>query len=236
MSRSRIAVAVLLTISIVSVAGAQFFGGQNLDVSQTEFVFARWAYNSGRGWDHDYPHAEEHINAILSEATELDVDELSYRIVPIDSEDIFRYPFGYISEPGSMSLSDAEVANFREFVDRGGFVMLDDFDGPTHFARMKMNMDRVFPDRPLVRMKGDHPILRTFYQIEALHIESPYNVGAPAEFWGIFGEKGDLQVIVCFNNDVGDYWEKIDQPTYKLRPSAEALRLGVNFVLYAMTH
>ena len=61
-------------------------------------------------------------------------------------------------------------------------------------------------------------------------------MGAPAEFWGIFGEKGDLQVIVCFNNDVGDYWEKIDQPTYKLRPSAEALRLGVNFVLYAMTH
>jgi hypothetical protein len=67
-------------------------------------------------------------------------------------------------------------------------------------------------------------------------VESPYDVGGKAEFFGVNDENGRLAVIICHNNDIGDYWEKIDQPTYAVRPSAEALRLGINFVLYAMTH
>jgi hypothetical protein len=244
MAKTRIAVAALLIVLVSTLAFAQFFGGgrrggrvgQNLDVARTEFIFARWQYASGNAWAHDYPDAEEHINQIMSEATGVDVDRLSYLIVPLESDEIFKYPFGYISEPGQMYLTEKEIENFREFVDRGGFVMLDDFDNARQFALMKENMDLVFPDRPIVHLKGDHNILRTFYTIEALYIESPYEVGAPAEFWGVIGDDGELDVIICYNNDVGDYWEKIDQPAYKLRPSAEALRLGINFVLYAMTH
>jgi hypothetical protein len=225
---------------------AQFGGGrrgrgggrvaQNLDVSQTEFIFARWSYSSGNAWSHDYPAAEEHINQIMSEATGLDVDRMSYKIVPLESEEIFKYPFGYISEPGQMSLTDVEIKNFREFVDRGGFVMLDDFDNSRQWEVMKENMELVFPDRSLQHLKGDHAILRTFYTIDGLYVESPYDVRAPAEFWGITDDDGTLLVMICFNNDVGDFWEKVDEPIYKLRPSAEALRLGINFVLYAMTH
>jgi len=247
MPKARLVLAAVLLVLLSSLALAQFRGGgggrrgariqQNLDVSKTDFVFARWQYASGNAWSHDYPDAEQHINQIMSEATGVNVDQMSYRIVPLESEEIFRYPFGYISEPGQMDLTDAEVKNFREFVDRGGFVMLDDFDNARQFAVMKANMERVFPDRPMVQMKGgDHNILRTFYTIDALYIESPYDVGAEAEFWGISAEDGTLQVIICFNNDVGDFWEHIDKPDYKLRPTAEALRLGINFVLYAMTH
>ena len=244
MSKKRIGVAAVLVVVLSSLAIAQFRGGgrrggmrtqQNLDVSKTEFVFARWSYASGSGWSHDYPAAEEHLNQIMSEATGLDVDRLSYLIIPMDSDEIFKYPFGYISEPGQMILSDQEVSNFREFIDRGGFVMMDDFDNADQFDRMKQNMDVVFPDKPIVHLKGDHSILRTYYTIDSLHVTSPYNVGAPAEFWGVVGEDGRLEVIICYNNDVGDFWEHIDQPSYALRPSAEALRLGVNFVLYAMT-
>ncbi len=245
MSKRRLGLAAVLLVLVSGLTFAQFGGGrrggfrtqQNLDTSKTEFVFARWQYAYGSGWAHDYPDAEEHLNQIMSEATGVNVDQMSYKIVPLESEEIFRYPFGYISEPGQMDLTDAEVKNFREFVDRGGFVMLDDFDNARQFAVMKANMERVFPDRPMVQMKGgDHHILRTFYTIDALYIESPYDVGAEAEFWGISDEDGTLQVIICFNNDVGDFWEHIDKPDYKLRPTAEALRLGINFVLYAMTH
>jgi hypothetical protein len=239
MSKKRILGAGVLIGMVTGLAGAQFFGGrfrQNLDVSKTDFVFARWQYASGGGWNHDYPDAEEHINQIMAEATGVDVDKLSYLIVPLESEEIFKYPFGYISEPGQMYLSETEVKNFREFVDRGGFVMLDDFDNAQQFRVMKQNLDRVFPDRPMVHLRGDHNILRTYYTIDALYVESPYEVGAPAEFWGITGDDGNLQVMICFNNDIGDYWEWVDRPEYKLRPSVEALRLGINFVLYAMTH
>src|SRR5688572_4257562 len=245
MSKARIAGAAILLVVLSSLAVAQFGGGrrggggrtqQNYDVSQTEFIFARWSYASGNAWNHDYPAAEQHINQIMSEATSVNVDRMSYKIVPLESDEIFEFPFGYISEPGQMYLNDQEIKNFREFVDRGGFVMLDDFDNARQFEVMKENMELVFPDRPLQHLKGDHPILRTFYSIDSLHVESPYDVNAPAEFWGISDDDGTLQVIICFNNDVGDFWEKIDEPAYKLRPSAEALRLGVNFVLYAMTH
>jgi len=247
MPKARLALAAVLLVLLSSLAIAQFRGGgggrrgggriqQNLDVSRTDFVFARWQYASGNAWSHDYPDAEEHINQVMSEATGVDVDKMSYKIVPLESDEIFKYPFGYISEPGQMRLTETEIKNFREYVDRGGFVMLDDFDNARQWQVMKENMELVFPDRPMVHLKGDHNVLRTFYTIDALYVKSPYEVGAPAEFWGISGDDGTLQVIICYNNDIGDYWEWIDRPEYELRPSAEALRLGVNFVLYAMTH
>ncbi|MBI4472095.1 MAG: DUF4159 domain-containing protein, partial [Acidobacteria bacterium] len=139
-------------------------------------------------------------------------------------------------EPGQMMLNDLEVKNFREFVDRGGFVMIDDFDGPYQFSIMSQNLQRVFPDRQMFLLTDTHAILNSFYDINSLYVESPYEVGGRAQFFGINDDKGDLSVIICFNNDVGDFWEWIDQPMYPLKPSAEALRLGVNFILYAMMH
>ena len=214
-----------------------FFDYPQNEPPRTEFIFARWeyAYGSG-GWFHDYPDAEEHINQIMKEATGIDVDRLSYRIVPMSSDEIYKYPFGYISEPGMMQSNDKEVAHFREFVDRGGFVMLDDFDGPRQFAIMRQNIERVFPDRPFFQLTDNHAILHTYYDIDSLYVESPYQVGGRAIFYGINNDKGDLAVIICFNNDIGDFWEWIDQPRYALRPSKEGLRLGINFILYAMTH
>jgi hypothetical protein len=141
-----------------------------------------------------------------------------------------------ISEPGMMWLSDVEVKNFREFVDRGGFVMIDDFDGPRQFQVMQQNIQRVFPDREMYKVQDTHAILHTYYDIDSLYVESPYEVGAPAVFYGINDAKGDLAVLICANNDVGDYWEWIDEPMYAVKPSAEALKLGINFILYAMTH
>ncbi len=224
-----------------SVYGQRFnrgFGYENNEPPDTEFIFARWQYGRGinGGWWHDYPDAEEHINQIMKEATGINVDRLSYRIVPMSSKDIFKYPFGYISEPGMMWLTDLEVKNFREFVDRGGFVMIDDFDGPRQFQVMQQNIQRVFPDREMFRLDDSHAILNTYYKIDSLYVESPYNVGADAVFYGINNEKGHLAVIICFNNDIGDFWEWIDQPLYAVKPSAEGLKLGINFILYAMTH
>jgi hypothetical protein len=235
----------LVLLVLVLLSGAAFgqFGrrgggrvSQNYDVPETEFIFARWSYASGSGWTHDYPDAEEHLNQVMSEATKIDVEVMSYKIVPLESDEIFDYPFGYISEPGQMELNEQEVKNFREFVDRGGFVMLDDFDGEYMFRVMAGNMQRVFPDREMFRMTDSHSILNTYYKIESLYVESPYDVGGKAEFFGINNDFGQLAVIICYNNDIGDYWEWIGNPRYALRPSAEALRMGVNFVLYAMTH
>ncbi len=247
MPRIRPGLAILLVLLLAGASLGQFgrgfgrFGGfdryfQN-DPPDTEFIFARWQYSGGRGgWAHDYPAAEENLNQVMGEATIINVDQMSYRIVEIGSEEIFDYPFGYISEPGQMWLTDLEVKNFREYVDRGGLVMIDVFNGRQHFEVMRANLRRVFPERELVLLNNGHHLLHTFYEIDSLYVESPYEVGEPAVFYGVENDAGDLSVIICHNNDIGDFWEWINQGAYPLKPSTEALRLGINIVLYAMTH
>ena len=134
-----------------------------------EFVIARW-YSRGwesDGWSHDYPTAEEHILQIMKEVSLIDTDRVSYKIVDLASPEIFNYPFAYISHPGELNPSDEEIANLAEFVERGGFLMLDDFGGQGQGA---WEMDgflkllrRAFPGRQMYPLKDDHELLRISY-------------------------------------------------------------------------
>ena len=208
----------------------------------TEFVFARLHYTAGccggGGWAHDFPTAEEHILQIMREATGLNVERMSYKVVELGSPEVFKYPFTYISEPGEMNLNDQEIVNLREYVDRGGFIMIDDFGGQRdqgEFPRFKANMDRAFPDREMFVLTDDHPLLNAFYSIDSIETVHPMT-GVKSVFYGFKNKMGELAMVICFANDVGDYWEFIDEPRYAVRPSAEALKLGINFVMYSMTH
>jgi hypothetical protein len=211
----------------------------------SEFVLARWHYTAGwggGGWIHDFPVAEEHILQIMTETTGMDTSRLSYRVVELSSPEVFKYPFGYVSEPGEMRLTEPEIENLRQYIERGGFVMIDDFGGQggeanaqREFDRFRDNLVRAFPDRDMFLLTDQHPLLHNFYDVDGLMMEHPMT-HVKALTYGFSDAKGRLAMIICFNNDVGDYWEFIDRPTYKLKPSAEALKLGINFVLYSMTH
>jgi len=238
--------AVMLVIALSPMAQGQRgrFRNQISDtheVPNSEFVLARWHYSAGwrgDGWGHDYPTAEEHILQIMSETTGINTNRLSYRVVELSSPEVFKYPFAYISEPGEMLLSDEEIVNLREFVERGGFIMVDDFGGQGdegEFGRFNDNLIRAFPDRKIFPLTDAHPLLRNFYDVDSLYMEHPMT-RVKSIFYGFEDGKGRLAMVICFNNDVGDYWEFIDQPRYLLKPSAEALKLGVNFVMYSMTH
>ena len=213
------------------------------DPPATEFIFARWHYGTGRfgggGWVHDYPTAEEHILQIMKEATGINVERVSYKIVELGSPEIFQYPFSYVSEPGEMNLTDEEVLNLRQYINRGGFVMIDDFGGQGNeqleMEMFRRNLLRTFPDRDMFLLDENHPLLRNFYDIDNLNTVHPMT-GVKSIFYGYPDGRGGLSMVICFNNDVGDFWEFIDYPRYPVKPSAEALKLGINFVMYAMTH
>ena len=246
----KLAWAVLLGILVLvgtSLVYAQRFRGgfggfffQN-DPPDTEFIMARWQFRArgkfgGTGWSHNYPNSEEHMNQLLKEATIVNVDPASYRIVQLSSPEIFRYPFAYVSEPGEMWLTDQEVSNMREYVDRGGFVLVDDFDGDYDLGVLRRELKRAFPKKEIIRLTIEHPIFNMFYHIDALNVMSPYQVGEPAIFYALQNDHGELAMILCHNNDLANYWDWIDRPIYPLKPSAEAFRLGINFALYSMTH
>ena len=216
-----------------------------------EFIFARAWFSTHRtargfrgilyeGWAHDYPVAEEHILQVASEATSINLNTESYVIVRLESEEIFRYPFLYFSEVGEMNLNEREVANLREYLNRGGFAMVDDFDNQVLLDWFAGQMLKVFPDRPLVELTVDHPIFHTFYEIPTLAVDPPAkgrrNRGERARFYGYFDDLGRLCMIINHNNDLGDFWEWIDQPRYPLEPSTVALRFGINYLLFSLSH
>jgi len=257
MKRGRKLVLILFAVGLLGTALLEaqrrnrFGGGGRFDLfdygfgnepPETEFVMARWRYTAGRGgggWAHDYPTAEQHILQIMREATGINVERMSYKVVELTSPEIFKYPFAYVSEPGEMDLTDEEIINLREYVDRGGFIMIDDFGGQgggDYELRMFLsNMHRAFPDREMFLLTDEHPLLNIFYNIDSIETIHPMS-GAKSVFYGFPDAKGNLAMIICYANDVGDYWEFIDEPRYPVKPSAEALKLGINFVMYAMSH
>ena len=219
-----------------------------------EFVFARlactnrdsWAiwpqyFPHTPPWRHDYPASDEYIINLLHELTGVRVRPDSYQIVQLSSPDVFKYPFLYLSEPGFMTLNDKEIANLGEYIRRGGFIMADDFrtgaylGGPEELEVLRYYLKRAVPERDLVRLDLDHPIFHTFYDIDTLDMKAPYGSFVP-QFWGLSDEHGRLQVIANYNNDIGDFWKYLDHGDKPLRDSSRSIRLGINYVVYAMTH
>ena len=239
-----------LVTAVVLLSLSLLFGDRNPyaptpEPKGTEFIFARVWFSGGRGvrffrgqegWAHDYPDAEEHILQIADEATGINLHKMSYVIVRLDSEELFRYPFAYFSEVGEMNMTEREVEILREYLNRGGFAMIDDFDSQASLEWFASQMKMVFPDRDFIELTIDHPIFHTFYEIPTLDVEPPFQYASDPKFYGYLDDNGRLSMIINHNNDIGDFWEWIDQPVYPLEPSTEALRFGINYFIYSLTH
>ena len=210
--------------------------------SHDQFTFARVRFSSsdrwGRmpGWAHDYPRAERNFLKILSDLTGVRTSTESFVIVDLDDPDIVRYPLLYFSEPGTWRCTPEEEANFREYLDRGGFAIFDDFDGRRQWNNFYSCMRRVVPERELELLTIDDPIFHCFYDIETLDMIPPFRYREDPVFYGLRDESGRIQVIVNFNNDLGDYWEWSDDPLTPIPLSNEAFKFGVNYVIYALSH
>ncbi len=219
----------------------------------SEFVFARlqcgqreyWMHWNEAPWHHDYPFSEEFFLTMLHEVTGVHVTPDSYQIVQLSSPDIFRYPFLYLSEPGFMKLNDQEIANLGEYIRRGGFIMADDFRtanylrGPEELDILRNYLKRAIPERELVRLDIHHPIFHSFYDIDTLAMKPPYGSETPGfvpEFWGMSDEHGNLQLIANYNNDLGEFWEWVDKGQMPFHPAVRSVELGINYVIYAMSH
>jgi hypothetical protein len=151
------------------------------DPPPTEFIASRWHFGTNglighMGWSHNYPDSEVNLNEFIGRTTRVHVEEQSYRLLELGSEEIFEYPFAYVSEPGEMELTEAEVLNLREYIDRGGFILIDDFDHE-HMDNLREEMRRVFPDRVFVRLSVDKPIFDLVYKVEDLECMAPFVQG-----------------------------------------------------------
>jgi hypothetical protein len=223
-----------------------------LDVwPEHEFDFARLIYtDAGRNyyspaWTIDFPEAEFFFSKGVSRLSRLDMGNEGVRF-DLSDDSLFNYPWLYAVEVGQWRLSDYEAGRLREYLLRGGFLMVDDFHGPDQWLVFTDSMNRVFPDRPIVDIEDGHEILRVVYEVgERIQIPglgsilngTTYEYGGRVPHWrGIYDDNDRLMVVINHNMDLGDAWEHADDPRYPQEMTTLALHFAVNYVIYSMTH
>ena len=161
-------------------------------------------------------------------------------------DDIFDYPMVYAVEVGGWSLSPEEAARLRDYLLRGGTLMVDDFHGSVEWAVFEDGLRKVFPDRNIVELKRDDMVFHTVFDLDepiqipgvaALSRGVTYEKDGVEPHWrGIYDDNGRLMVIINFNMDLGDAWEHADNPNYPLVMTNRAYQHMINYLVYAMTH
>jgi len=202
----------------------------------------------GRGvfWTMDYPRSDRHFSLALRRLTRIHTRSVEQPI-NIDEGDQYDWPWLYAVEVGHWNLSGEQVKGFREYLLRGGFFMCDDFHGTEEWEVFTNSMKRVFPDRQIVDIDNADSIFHIVYDLDdryqvpgegawvRRHMTYEYDGYVP-RWRGIYDDKGRLMVVICHNMDLGDSWEHADNPEYPQKFSALGIRIGVNYVTYAMTH
>lgn len=214
----------------------------------------------GGSWRTDYPDSDLNFPQRLSELTSIKVNrdengEVKHAIVGLLEEDLFNYPFAYMIEVGNLYFSDEEAEALRSYLLRGGFVLVDDFWGTYAWENFEYEMSKVFPpeEYPIVDIPLEHEIFHIVFEVKEVpqipSIGSWYRSGRTYEMHdgggtetphcrGIFDKRGRLMMVIMHNTDLGDGWEEeARNPIYFKEFSAKkAYPLGINIVVYAMTH
>jgi hypothetical protein len=186
-------------------------------------------------WAHDFPRADFNFTKIMAELTFVRTHMDQGNVRMLDDPDLALFPVAYMSEPGFWTMTDAEADGFRAYLQKGGFVIFDDFR-ENHRDNLVFQMRRVLPDARWVPLEASHPIFHSFFEIDSLEVEGYYG---PTEWTGIFEDNDPtkrLLAVANYNHDLGELWEFSDTGYVPVDLSNEAYKFGVNYVMYAMTH
>jgi len=261
-----VAIAVIAAAATAAFAQRRFdgFGGFRGRVPATEniaydgrFTFIRIKYDTapdgywagGRpSWSHGFPLAERNLMRIMGDLSFLDPHLDDINLLTLDDPALFKYPLAYIIEVGWWTLTDREAAALRAYIQKGGFVIVDDFKefgwrgiqsgGWEPFAA---NMQRVLPGVHFFEMDASHPIFHSFFEITQTTFDDfpqAYNAGRPI-FRGVYEDndpKKRLVMIVNYNTDISQFWEWSGRGLRPVDETNEAYKLGVNYLMYGMTH
>jgi len=256
----RIAVAtigIFLSISAATLAQFQLFDNRQFEPPvrnrpyDGRFVLARLKYTSGPGgyyyrglpaWAHGYAEAEQNLMKILNDLSLLAPALDARNVYTLDDPELCRYPVSYMTEAGYWTLTDGEAAAFRAYLLKGGFVIFDDFRDPPRggggWENFEANMRRIIPEGRFIDMNPTDGIFHSFFEIASFNIPQFYDQARPI-FRGLYEDNDPhkrLIAIANYNTDVSNYWEFSATGLRPVDESNEAYKLGVNYIIYGMTH
>ena len=209
-----------------------------------KFVFVRMSYGSfGRGqqaWAHDYPWGERRFMTIMTAMSNIDAHVTESSIMSFGDPEMFKFPVIYLCEPGYWQLSEQDALSLRNYLLKGGFLIVDDFRRD-QWGNFEFQMTKVFPEGEWKELTAEHDVFHSFYDIPSLDlVPASYNLGGPPTYYGLF-EGNDLKkrmyVMVNYQQDISEFWEA--NPTgLKLIDDAQnqAFKLGINEFMYGILH
>ena len=209
--------------------------------------YGRRGYYGGGTWTTDYPEADNNFIVGLREwaGTNLKIAPRPEALEILDDR-IFDYPIIYIVEPGFMDLSTEQAARLREYIMRGGFIFLDDFWGEYEWENVQQQFQKIVPEFAIKDLPLNHPIFHSYLDVEeVVQVPNVYNAqrgitsekgGVVPHYMGVENKNGRLVAFIARNCDLGDAWEWINEPTYPVKYGLPAYKVGINVVIYAMSH
>jgi hypothetical protein len=239
--------------------GRRSFAPVNLSIENIpydgRFTFARLSYTVGgpgnpyyyRGlppWAHGYDLAERNLMQILNSLSTAQPRLETGVVYDVGDPKLFKYPVAYMAEADFWELSDKDALNLRKYLEKGGFIIFDDFRDPGRFGGIgwdgfAANMRRILPQGRVVDLKPTDPIFHSFFEINSFNIlPQAYDAGPPL-LRGIYDDNDPgkrLLAMINFNTDISDYWEFAAQGRYPVPQDNEAYKLGVNYLIYSMSH
>ncbi len=221
---------------------------------KAEWIFSRFNYTASEQygyfggfhrWAADYPKSDRQFLVGVKRLTRVDTRPTG-QILDAKSDELFNYPWLYVEDAGRWQLSEQEAARLRQYLLRGGFLFADDTHGDEEWEIFMDGIHRIFPDRPVEDLKDDDEIFHVMYDLNDrvqipgtrfLWGRRPYTPDSAVPKWrGIRDDKGRIMIAITHNSDVGDAWEWADSPDYPERAAGLAYRIGINYIIYGMTH
>jgi hypothetical protein len=198
----------------------------------------------GTAWAVDYPEGDRTFARLLQRLTNIGVRAVEQPVNLDDGNDPYYWPFMISGLVGAWDLTEAQAETLREHLLRGGFLLCDSFYGTDEWNGFESSIKRVFPDRPTVELPDSHPIFHIVYDLTDKpqvptwqHLPRGYRGDGAEPHWrAILDDDGRVMVMIAFNNDIADGWQRADEPDYPQAESTLAIQLGVNFAVYALTH
>lgn len=216
------------------------------------YPFRQLVMNDGTAfpgyWTMDYPRSDRHLLQGVRRLTRIETRSVE-QVVSLDgTDDVYNWPVMYAVEPGHWLLPEDEAKQLREYLLRGGFLMVDDFHGDQEWRIFTRSLNLVFPDREVVDIPDNDPIFHTLYDInEKFQVPGAqyFDTGITYEkgpsgmtpHWrAIRDDRGRIMVAICHNMDLGDAWEHSDEARYKEKWASLAYRIAMNYFIYDLTH
>jgi hypothetical protein len=245
-----VATAIVAAVPLVLDAqrGRRFFGFGGPQAGAVPYdgrwTFTRIRYNAaafGGGWgssawNHDHPRADQNLPLILDSLTSVRPNLDTTQILDLEDPEIFRQPILYMWEPGYWRITDTGARHLGEYLRKGGFIIFDDFEAEQWY-NFEAQFQRALPDAQFLELSFTHPIFHSFFEMDVVNLPHPSEPVEPGYF-AVFEDNnpaGRMMALANFNSDIAEYWEFSGTGMFPVDTTNDAYKLGVNYMVYALT-